>query len=365
MEKIYCDLMLFATGVIAVLAVVLLNMTVPDKPEYRKLKQARLTLAYSFITLSLLNFTSYLTGYDQRLDRLNTVIVAAYQALLLTGTLLVFIRPDVVTRKWVTRQVYAITGLSVLLYVAMFLIPETYMVFFYCAATLLVIQLIWYSIVFFRSLAKTLEDTDAYYAEDYTLRLSWIKWGFIMMLAIGAMALCTLLTGPWFYVIFIPTYLICYVFVAICMMTYIKKAAFIIPAIGKSDVNEIAAPAHDAVQKDRAESLRKNVQAWVIAKKYRERDVPFSDILDELDTDIVTMRAFMKSEYGMDFRPWRNRLRLQDACEIFREHPEMKPEKVSEIVGYNDSSNFHKDFKRLTGMSASQYRKEAEMQADS
>ena len=349
--------MLFATGVIAVLAIVLLNMAVPDKPEYRKLKQARLTLAYSFITLSLLNFTSYLTGYDQRLDRLNTVIVAAYQALLLTGTLLVFIRPDVVTRKWVTRQVYAITGLSVLLYVVMFLLPGIYMWFFYGAATLLVIQLGWYSAVFFRSLAKTLKDTDAYYAEDYTLRLNWIKWGFILMLAIGAMALCTLFTGPWFYVIFIPTYLVCYAFVAICMMTYIKRAAFILPAIGRSEVNEPANSANNALQEVKADKLRESLKTWVNAKRYRERDVPFSDILEELDTDIVTMRAFMKREYGMDFRPWRNRLRLKDACEIFREHPEMKPEKVSEIVGYNDSSNFHKDFRRLTGMSASQYRK--------
>ena len=45
------------------------------------------------------------------------------------------------------------------------------------------------------------------------------------------------------------------------------------------------------------------------------------------------------------------------ACTLFREHPEMKSEQVSEMVGYNDSSNFHKDFKRFTGMSASQYRK--------
>ena len=354
MEKIYCDLMLFATGVIAVLAVVLLNMTIPDKPEFHKLKQARLTLAYSFIILALLNFTSYLTGYEQQLDRVNTVIVAAYQALLLTGTLLVFIRPDVVTRKWVTSQLYIITVISLLLYCSMYLTPAIYPWIFRASAALLVLQLLLYSIIFFRSLSKTLEDTNSYYADDYTPRLSWIKWGFILMLAIGAMALCTLFTGPWFYMIFIPTYLICYAFVAVCMLRYLKSTAFILPAISSAPVKD---PEQVQIPEGKFDELRARLEEWVNAKKYREKDVPFSDILKELNTDVATMRQFMKHEMGMDFRPWRNRLRLQEACTLFREHPEMKSEQVSEMVGYNDSSNFHKDFKRFTGMSASQYRK--------
>ena len=101
MERIYCDLMLLASGVIAALAVAIICVKIPSRPEFGKLKTARATLAASFITLSILNFICYFTGYDVTLDRLNTLIVAAFQALLLTGTLLVFIRPDVVTGKWV------------------------------------------------------------------------------------------------------------------------------------------------------------------------------------------------------------------------------------------------------------------------
>lgn len=89
--------MLLASGVIAALAVSIIGIKIPSKQEFRKLRTARATLAASFITLSILNFICYFTGYDEDLDRLNTMIVAAFQALLLTGTLLVFIRPDVVT----------------------------------------------------------------------------------------------------------------------------------------------------------------------------------------------------------------------------------------------------------------------------
>ena len=38
-DNIYCDLMLLASGVIAVLAVVLMNITIPHAPEFRKLKR--------------------------------------------------------------------------------------------------------------------------------------------------------------------------------------------------------------------------------------------------------------------------------------------------------------------------------------
>lgn len=113
--------MLLASGVIAALAVSIIGIKIPSKQEFRKLRTARATLAASFITLSILNFICYFTGYDEDLDRLNTMIVAAFQALLLTGTLLVFIRPDEVTGKWVGLQVAAISIITALLYFVMFL----------------------------------------------------------------------------------------------------------------------------------------------------------------------------------------------------------------------------------------------------
>ena len=115
MERIYCDLMLLASGVIAALAVAIMGVKIPSRQEFGKLRIARGTLAASFITLSILNFICYFTGYDENFDRLNTLIVAAFQALLLTGTLLVFIRPDVVTGKWVGLQTAVICILSALL----------------------------------------------------------------------------------------------------------------------------------------------------------------------------------------------------------------------------------------------------------
>lgn len=55
MERIYCDLMLLASGVIAALAVAIMGVKIPSRQEFGKLRIARGTLAASFITLSILN----------------------------------------------------------------------------------------------------------------------------------------------------------------------------------------------------------------------------------------------------------------------------------------------------------------------
>lgn len=38
-------------------------------------------------------------------------------------------------------------------------------------------------------------------------------------------------------------------------------------------------------------------------------------------------------------------------------HPEMNAEQISEYIGYSDSSNFHTDFRKFTGMSTSEWRR--------
>ncbi len=371
--------MLLASGVIAALAAIILSLQIPHKPEFTKFRKARTTLAVSFITLSMLNLVCYFTGYDKELDRLNTLIVASYQALLFTGTLLVFIRPDKVTGKWVGSQIAVVTGISLILYAAMFLTPALYRPLFYGAVVLLVLQFILYSFSFFRSHGETLREANEYYAEECAPRLSHIRAGFILMLTIGLLAICTLFTGPWFYIIFVPTYLSCYTFVTLCTLRYVGSTSFILPAISdgtrsgndnsdraNNDVTNkefegrlqtTASPkTQPAIPEAQRQELRERLAQWEADGKYRERDIPYKVILQELNTDAVTMRAFMKSENGMDFRTWRNRLRLRDACTMLSEHPEMTVEQVSEFVGYSDGSNFHTDFRRLTGMSAGQWR---------
>lgn len=145
----------------------------------------------------------------------------------------------------------------------------------------------------------TINDLNNYYADDFSPRLGGIRAGFILMLIIGAMSLCTLVTGPWFYAIFVPAYLICYTIVAICMIRYVNSTSFILQAIGKPEEEAPSTePAHKAqanIPEHQLIELRNNIASWVAAGEYRRRDVPYKEILEALNTDAATMRVFMKA----------------------------------------------------------------------
>lgn len=50
---------------------------------------------------------------------------------------------------------------------------------------------------------------------------------------------------------------------------------------------------------------------------------------------------------------------VRHGFQVMEKHPEMNIDEVREIVGYNDASNFSKDFKKLTGLRISEYKKAA------
>ena len=57
----------------------------------------------------------------------------------------------------------------------------------------------------------------------------------------------------------------------------------------------------------------------------------------------------------MDFRSWRKELRLREATRLFDEHAGYGIDEVCGKVGYNNCSNFNRDFKQVTGMTPKCY----------
>ena len=111
------------------------------------------------------------------------------------------------------------------------------------------------------------------------------------------------------------------------------------------------------IPEETVEEVKEKLSQWVSKKKFMERDVSYADVLFEIGIEVSLLRRYMKDMLGTDFRTWRNGLRLEEACRMFTENPCMSIEQVSDKVGYNDSSNFHKDFKKRYGLSASAYKK--------
>lgn len=57
------------------------------------------------------------------------------------------------------------------------------------------------------------------------------------------------------------------------------------------------------------------------------------------------------------FNEYLNRVRIEKACQLLNEHPDLSISEISSLAGYSDHSYFTRVFRKLRGVSPSQYRK--------
>ena len=367
-ETTYKILMGASAFMIAMLGGMLATTTILPEDGLEKLRKARNILVPSYFVLALLSLVCCFTGYDRRIEPASTLFVASFQALLFTMSMLVFIRPGEVRWSTVFRQAGAIAVAGATLFITLFCFTDYYLWFFYTGIAAYIIQLIIYTRKFTQAYRKTVQEVEDYYDEDGENRLTWVKTGFYSALAVGVMAISVLFFTDW-YKFFVPLYVLYYSFMVMWFVNYYRRMKFAIPVIvavppeakvyatpietdmvetGKSVKEDRETP--ETIFLTKEQLLKERLQKYVDEKEYCEKDIPSGIVVDSFGVPQSFFRQYMKDSYGMDFRPWRKELRLREASRLFAGHPEYTIEEVSEMVGYNNSSNFNRDFKRMMGM---------------
>lgn len=361
MNGIYADLMLLASGVIATLSVMVLAIKIPQSAEMEKFRKARKIFSEAGFLLALFNLSCYIIGYVRPFDKMAILATAPYQALLMTGTVLVLITPSVVRKREIYRDLLIITVLVSAMYCTHLFFPKAFPIVYYALAFCFLGQIISYTLLFIKCYRNAIKITNEYYEEDYAKRMTWVNWVFAGAILVGLWSFVCLFIGSWGYFILVPMYIATYMILAFQISRYTTGSTYLIAAMHapereKSEEQDICCQ-HERLPECQREAIRKKLDKWVSDRKFTERDIPYEDVLAEMGVDIVSMRRYMKDELRTDFRSWRNTLRLEEACRMFKANPEMSVGQVSAAVGYNDSSNFHKDFRKKYGMSVTVFKK--------
>ena len=363
MDEIYRNLMLLASGVIAALSITIVALRIPKRPELEKFRNARTIFAVAGFLLATLNFLCFIVGYTHPYDKMAILATAPYEALLMTCTVLVFINPERVTKKCVVREFLFITALVSIMYLTHWKFPDIFPYVYVTFGIAFLVQIISYTTIFVKSYKRVVKLTSEYYAEDYAPRIIWVLWMFVLVLISALACFICLFVGSWGYCVLVPIYLCTYNLFAVRMTIYATDNSYITSALHspsqteeEDDVETELKPQSD-IPEETAEEIKEKLSQWISKKKFMEKDVSYTDVLFEIGIEVSLLRMYMKDILGTDFRTWRNGLRLEEACRMFTENPCMSIEQVSDKVGYNDSSNFHKDFKKRYGMSASAFKK--------
>ena len=207
----------------------------------------------------------------------------------------------------------------------------------------------------YKAATLLLED---YYAEDFNYMhryqnrfIAAIAFGMILLIAVP-------FVGKVFYVWRIM-YVAFYIYVAIIFIEQGYNMNLVSQLYDKLDVKEGVREASGSLDR-----LGIALKKWVDKKNYIVSDVSTESIAESLDTDIFTFREYFRQIIGEDFRTWRQRLRIEEACRIMTENPSMSYEVVAEAVGINDRSNFLKSFMKFKGMSPNDWKRQSDGKAE-
>ncbi len=108
-------------------------------------------------------------------------------------------------------------------------------------------------------------------------------------------------------------------------------------------------------------SEERNIKALALTydycQKFYTRDIKLSDMCKTLHYSLPYLSARFKEVNGCTFTQLVQRFRVEEACRLILA-TNKKMDEISVIVGYKDVQTFYKIFRKLTGITPLQYRKQ-------
>jgi AraC-like DNA-binding protein len=348
------------------LAVVFITLPLPPTASLNKYRISLRFLAGGYIIIATIKVL--IMSFD--LSMLNIIsiqrlTIASLQATLFTISLIVLINPRfiiksyfykqispvfilgvlylIVVVKWGDVQINSITDLNHLKFYPSVIIRELFLIYY-------IFQLVYLSQLFRRQAKLFGKEMDNYFSECFNQCLSWIRYCYIIILAIGIGALlsCFILTELWAF-IFMVVYTLFYLSFGIYYIQYPRKFVYIEPVIS---------PLNHSV--DKSSSYNRKRLSWselksqiMVDKYYLKQGVNIEDMAQYLKIGRTTLSTFINNEEGVNFNLWINSLRIEEAKKLLEDYPEYTLTQISELVGYSEPSNFSRQFKLLTKESPS------------
>src|SRR5690554_954727 len=104
--------------------------------------------------------------------------------------------------------------------------------------------------------------------------------------------------------------------------------------------------------------LQKRIKIFEDSKKFLSPNMRFSTLVNFLDTNPKYLNHFLKTYHNTDYNTYINNLRINYIVAQLKSKPTYRKYKISHLAkesGFSSHSNFSANFKRVTGLSPSEY----------
>jgi AraC-like DNA-binding protein len=127
----------------------------------------------------------------------------------------------------------------------------------------------------------------------------------------------------------------------------------LIDFLGKSDSRTIATP--DYVNTRNAQEDPRMAKIYRFTTKNYNRRIALEEVASVAGMNVTAFCRYFRQKSGKTFAQFVNELRISYACK-FLKHGNQKIGQISDEAGFDNLSNFNRQFKNLMGKSPSEYR---------
>lgn len=209
-----------------------------------------------------------------------------------------------------------------------------------------------------RQVNRTLEN---YYDRDQAILLRWMTVGTWVLAAIAIFVPVVIFLPGWPLMLFAMLVLagVYYLVHSFCDYVISKNALRVMTAQRNAteagmDDDDTKTPAISDEERRRVDAL---VAQWTATGAYLRNGITMPAVAAEMHITQLLLRAWYHAAGYESYPDWMQRLRIDHAKTLMREHPDWSLESIAEQSGFNSRNYFHKVFLKATGMTPAQYLK--------
>ena len=352
------SLLLIATGL--VVGCCLLLLSVPKIKELQNYRIARITMGVAYILLALSMISEFMLPPtikpDVNMVRIIILTISPILALSFTYSSLSLINICFSVKQRLVREIIPVCVISCLNWIAFFTTPVWVLYIFQGIFILYYIFILFkYTSLFYNTFKEYKQRMDNYFSEQEWKRLKWVNFSFYYALVVGIMALISILSPNVIFVFFKVFVIPFYVYYGFQLINYgfkyqsLKLICIPVEEDDKSngDINIRSASYND---------LEFLLEQWIEQKGYLKAGITIAQVAGELNTNRTYLSGYINTYKKQTFREWINLLRIDEAKRLMLENQTSPVNEIGKMVGFNDKSNFTRQFTKITGNSPSQWK---------
>ncbi len=363
-----------------VMPLVFLRLPLPSTKKLRSYRISLRVLAANYLFLAaIIIVTVVVENVNAGMFSFILIFVASIITQLFSNTLIILYNPQFITKRYLFLHLIPIIVFTVLFilfsdrwgnpYLSNFhdlnkqlnhptvILRLLFLVFYF-------FQLIYFSFLILKQEKIYKHNLDNYFAVNLRLQLKWIRYLFFLALTGCVLALISSFHSTQISaIVFRSLYIVFYLVFGLRYIQYPKTFYIIEPALSdadnKNDIKCTYPCEWGECEKETDPCEWRECKRKILEEKYYlQENVNIKEMAWFLKIGRTKLSSCINKEEKMNFNSWINTLRIEQAKLIFLENNNYNILQVSEMVGYNEQSIFCKQFKQITGQTASDWRKE-------